>query len=134
MMCNALAQQIDNQAVAKDANDNKATIVEKSWTRLYPDYTHPDNPGAAKSITTVQTKHIRRHCPAQWASYYSSKSPKIGTVAEMEMSDDLGRPHGVARTGHTDNQNAYDNYAQVPLSVVAKAGRVLAGWSFPKQP
>jgi hypothetical protein len=139
MMCNALERPIDNQAVAKDVNDNKEAIVrkcliKKSWTRLYPDYTHPDNPGAAKGITNVQTKHIRRHCPAQWQSYLSSKSPKIGTVVEMEMSDDLGRHHGVARTGHRDNQNAYDNYAQVPLTIVATAGRVLAGWSFPKTP
>jgi hypothetical protein len=50
----------------------------------------------------------------------------------MKMSEDLGWSHGVARTGHTDNQNAYNNYAQVPFSIVATAVRVLAGWSFPK--
>jgi hypothetical protein len=53
MKYNALEQKIiEYNEVSKDANDKKEHIVHKcfikrSWTRLYPEYTHPDTQGTA---------------------------------------------------------------------------------------
>jgi hypothetical protein len=137
MMCGALSREMNHDDVKKEETDTSKEVVTKaltrrSWTRLYPMYTHPATMYLAKGITTEQTKHVRRHCMPQFKSYYKSKSARIGSVVEMEMSEELSRPHGVARTGHSDNQNAYDNYAQVPTSIVATGGRKLAGWPSPK--
>jgi hypothetical protein len=63
-----------------------------------------------------------------------SKCLRVGTIVEMEMNEALSRAHGVARSGHTENNNAYDNYAQVPMGIVATGGRAIAGWSHPKVP
>jgi hypothetical protein len=66
--------------------------------------------------------------------YYMSKCLHVGSIVEMEMNEALTHAHSVARSGHTENHNAYNNCAQVPLSIVATGGRALAGWSHPKKP
>jgi hypothetical protein len=133
MMCGALLREMNHEDVKREDTDTSKEVVTKaltkrSWTRLYPKCTHPATMYLAKGITTKQTKHVQRHCMPQFKSYYMS----IGSVVEMEMSEELSRPHGVARIGHSDYQNVYDKYVQVPTSIVATGGQKLAGWPSPK--
>jgi hypothetical protein len=66
-------------------------------------------------------------------STFVAIAPNNGSHITVQKVRKLGQLWR-ARTGHMDNMNAYDNYAQVPLSIVATAGRALAGWSHPKVP
>jgi hypothetical protein len=102
-------------------------LILRSFSRQYPEYTHPDSVSESAQITAKQTAWIR-HCVPKWMEYYMSKCLHVGSIVEMEMNEALTHAHSVARSGHTENHNAYNNYAQVPLSIVATGGRALAGW------
>jgi hypothetical protein len=139
MMGNVLVRYYDMASVTINDTDTpedkrRKLLIQRSFSRQYPEYTHPDTLSSSAQITAKQTLWIRRYCNPKWIEYYMSKCLRVGSIVEMEMNEALSRAHGVARSGHTENHNAYNYYAQVPFSIVATGGRALAGWSHPKEP